>query len=141
MRFREANEVLGRIKTPEDGYKALAAAVIAVACDDYVRAILEKDAMRVNTIEKFFRSQMFTLFSDDVEGSYLIRRMREIAVTMKKDDAVRPVYMYDKNVNIQNRYASAAEAADDFHGDRRSITRACNRNTICYGHYWRYADV
>ena len=134
MRFREANEVLGRIKTPEEGYKALAAGIIATACDDYVRSFMDNDTTKMKTIEKFFLSQRFELLSNGIEGAYLIRRLKDMARSMDKKETVRPVYMYDLDGNIQNRYASAAEAADDFHGDRRSITRSCNRGTICYGH-------
>lgn len=141
MRLRDSNEVLGRVSTPAEGYKALAASVIAMACDDYIRAYLVDDAIRMNTIEKFFKSQRFEMFSDGIDGAYMVRRLKDIARAMKKDKDTRAVYMYDENGTIQNRYASASEAADDFHGDLRSITRSCNNGTKCYGHYWRYADV
>lgn len=140
MRFKEANEVICRISTVEDGYKALCAAVIAVACDDWLRAYRINDKMRMNTIEKFFKSQRFEMFSDGIEGAFLIRRLNDMAKTMEKNDKARTVCMYDKNGVLQNTYTSAAEAAEDFHGDCRSISRACKKGTICYGFYWGYSD-
>lgn len=140
MRFREANEVLGRVSTPADGYKALAASVIVTACDDYLRAVSLKDPLRIQSIERFLLSERFLVFSDGADGAYILRRLKEIAKRNGGAIEARPVCSLDRDGNVQNTYASAAQAATDFHGDRRSITRACNTGRMCYGFYWGYAD-
>lgn len=139
MRFREANEVLGRIKTRDEGYRSLCAAVIAVACDDYMKAYELNDTIRMNTIEKFLLSQRFLLFSNGTEGSYILRKLKEHTSKYAPRRECKPVKKFDKNGNILAEYKSVADAAWDIHGDRRSITRACISGGECYGYYWEYA--
>lgn len=139
MRFRESNEVVGRITTPAEGYKALAASVIALACDDYMSADLVNDTLRMQSIERFLLSEYFTIFSDGVDGSYILRRLKENIAARDAKGKGKAVCSYDVHGEIQNTYASASEAAEDFGGDRRSITRACNNGRLCYGFYWKYA--
>lgn len=139
MRFRESNEVIGRIKTPDEGYRALCAAVIAVACDDWMKAKLMDDHYRMNSVEKFLLSDWFLLFSNGTEGSYILRRLKQ--TTSKYDDSKesKPIKKFDENGNILGEYKSVSDAAWDIHGDRRSIARAAVSGDECYGYYWEFS--
>lgn len=139
MRVREANEILGRIKTPMDGYKALAAAIILTACDDYMRAAGLKDTMRMETIEKFFLSDRFLLYSDGADGAYVLRKVKEAGTRTAGKGTAIPVKCIDEQGNVVAEYASLGDAAARIRGDRRSIVRACNSGKILYGYYWRWA--
>lgn len=139
MRVRTANEVLGHIKTPEDGYKALCSAIVLQACDDYVRAISLKEAMTIASLEKFFRSERFLMFSNGLDGSYIVRKLKEMSVAYVNPTEAKPVESLDEQGTVQNRYDSIAEAAWSVSGDRRTIRRACESGAICYGFKWRYA--
>ena len=138
MRFREANEVLGRIKTPDEGYRALCAAVIATACDDWLKALSMNDHYRMHSIEKFLLSDRFLLYSNGTDGSYILRKLKEIESKYKNPKEAKPVRKYDENGNILAEYGSLADAAWDTHGDRRSIARACISGSECYGYYWEF---
>lgn len=141
MRFREANEIIGRIRTPQDGYDALRASVIAIACDDWNRAYELGDTMRMNSIEKFFLSDRYLLFSDGIDGAYILRKLKENAAKTKPKRARerKAVRKYDKHGNLLAEYSSVSDAAWDTHGDQRSISRACKSGDECYGYYWEFA--
>lgn len=138
MRLREANEVLAYVKTPADGYAALGIAVITLACDDWLRAAAAKNAHGMKTIEKFFKSDKFYLFSQGVDGGYVLRKLREEARKVQQSGLSRKVNAYDKHGNIVKRYMSLAEAARDIIGDRRGIGRAIASGREYHGYFWKY---
>lgn len=138
MRFREANEVIGRIKTPDDGYKALSAAIIATACDDYLRAVERRDTSMIKNVERFLLSERFIGLSDGINGAYILSRLKKMRREHEPYVMSRPVQRLDENGNVLEDYLSVFDATYAMHGDRRSITRACDNGKVCYGYYWRW---
>ena len=70
----------------DENYQALANAVVELAAKDYMKALraLKRNpkskaaADEVETIERFFRSSLFSLYTS-LDPEYLIRRLREEA--------------------------------------------------------------
>ena len=60
----------------DQGYVALAAAVIEQACDDYRVAYIVNDEKSIKRLEKFFRSKYFNTISN-IDPNMLIRNLRE----------------------------------------------------------------
>lgn len=139
MRVREANEVLGRIKTPADGYKALCASIIATACDDYLSYSARKDKLRLQSLERFFLSERFMLFSDGVDGSYILRRVQEMSNKYGDPSNNKPVNRYNLDGELMAKYASMTEAAHLIGGDRSCISQACKTGRAYKGFYWDFA--
>lgn len=140
MRFREVNEALGRIKTQEDGYRALSAAIVATACEDYIRYAEAGDTRSMQKVERFLLSDDFLLFSNGIEGAGVLRKLKDMHRSRENRSATSiPVQRLDENGDVLEEYRSVADAAWSVGADRRSIKRACDKNEICYGFYWRYA--
>ena len=139
MRVREANEVLGQIKTPDEGYRALAAAVISLACDDYLRAVKFGDDLRIKSVEHFLLSERFMMFSQGVEGGYILRKLREMDIQYEEAKEARPVKQYDEHGNFIAEYPSMAEAARKVGSYRKSIRRAIMNDKPLCGYYWEFA--
>jgi len=143
VRVREANEVLGRIKTPSDGYKALAAAIIAMACDDYFRYAKANDWMSIQRIEKFFLSERFEAISAGVDGQYILRRLKENCGEVKRKYAepktARPIKQFDEHGNLIAKYDSITAGAKSVAGDRKGIIRAIENDREYHGYYWGFA--
>ena len=139
MRVREANEVLGTIKTPDEGYRALAAAIIAMACDDYLRAVEHADSLRIQSVERFLLSERFMGMSQGVEGGYILRKLREADIKYAETKEAKRVQRFDEYYRPVGEYPSLAEAARSVEGDRRSIRRAIASGRLVYGSYWGFA--
>lgn len=139
MRFRDVNEAIGYIKTQEDGYRALSAAIVATACEDYIRAAETGDTRGMEKIERFLLSDDFLLYSNGIEGSGVLRKLKDMRRSAENRGMSKPVERLDENGNVLEKYRSVADAAWSMQADRRSIKRACDKNEICYGFYWRYA--
>lgn len=60
-----------------DGYKQLAAAIVEKAVVDYRTALKTYDDSGINHLERFFRSEWFTLLSD-MNGDVIIGKVRKI---------------------------------------------------------------
>lgn len=71
------NKLLSTVRTTDDGYRALASAIVVQACDDYRSARLKADKYAVMSIERFFRSPLFDNLAHGCNGDYLIRKLRE----------------------------------------------------------------
>lgn len=69
------NKLLSSVKTPDEGYRALASAIIIQAADDYRKAKLENDHLRMQSVKHFFYSWLFYLFSGGVDGDYIFRKL------------------------------------------------------------------
>lgn len=73
MRNDNMTKMVNAITTPDEGRRALAYAVIAMAAYDYRKARVNRDAMRQQTIERFFRGRYFDVFGRGrVNGEYII---------------------------------------------------------------------
>ena len=60
-------------------YKDLAAAVVVHAARDYIDALNGKNDAEIKRIERFFRSDLFTLYvNGKIEPEYLIKRLRNL---------------------------------------------------------------
>lgn len=143
MRVREANEVLGTIKTPTDGYKALAAAIIAMACDDYFRYDAANDLMSLQRLEKFFFSELFEALSDGADGRYIFEKLKRSRKTISRKYAepktAVPIKQFDEHGNLIAKYDSIAAGAKAVAGDRKGIIRSINENKEYRGYYWGFA--
>lgn len=61
-------------------YKALAAAIIATAADDYIYAVRVNSKREIERLERFFNSDEFILFSDgEYEPKAVISALRHRA--------------------------------------------------------------
>ncbi len=67
----------------DEGYMALASAVVEKAAKDYIKALKAqkrkpcyKYADEIASIERFFRSKEFAIYTS-VDPEYLIKRLRE----------------------------------------------------------------
>lgn len=58
-----------------DGYKELANAIILQAVKDYRKALKHDERGRKREIERFFRSEYFTVLTN-ISGEMLIRKLR-----------------------------------------------------------------
>ena len=58
-----------------DGYKELANAIILQAVKDYRKALKYDERGRKREIERFFRSEYFTVLTN-ISGEMLIRKLR-----------------------------------------------------------------
>lgn len=139
MRVREANEVLGTIKSPDDGYRALAAAIISKACDDYIRAVKNGDELRIESIERFLLSERFMMYSQGVEGAYILRKLKDMEIKYEEPIEAKPVERYDAYGNFIAVYPSLAEAARSVGGARTTIRRAIASGKLVFGNYWGFA--
>ena len=81
MLYRQAgeniNKLLSKVKTPDDGYKALGFAIVVEAAEDYRRARAYGDKYAMQSIERFLRSWLCYLFSGGVDGDYIISKLRK----------------------------------------------------------------
>lgn len=139
MRVREANEVLGQIKSPDDGYRALAAAIIAKACDDYIRAVQHGDDLRIQSVEHFLLSERFMLYSQGVEGGYILRKLKDMSPKYDEHIEAKPVQRYNAYGKFVAEYPSLAEAARSVGGVRSTIRRAISSGKLVFGSYWGFA--
>ena len=71
------NKLLSSVKTVDDGYRALASAIIIQAADDYRKAKLNKNKLRMESVEHFFKSDLYGLLSGGLDGGYIMRLLRE----------------------------------------------------------------
>lgn len=72
------NKLLSQVRTIDDGYRALAMAVIVQAADDYRVAKILGDEYKMSSVEHFFRSWLFDVFARGrVNGEYILRKLRE----------------------------------------------------------------
>lgn len=139
MRVREANQVLGQISTPDEGYRALAAAVIAQACDDYARAVKYCDAMRIQTIERWLMSDSFTILSQNMEGAYILQKLRECDVKYEEAKEAKRVRRFDEYGNLIGEYASLREAEQISGTNRKTIRRCIDQGRPYNGNWWEFA--
>lgn len=58
-----------------DGYKELAEAIILQAVKDYRKALKHDERGRKREIERFFKSEYFTVLTN-ISGEMLIRKLR-----------------------------------------------------------------
>ena len=60
-----------------ENYKMLAAAIVEKAVEDYKTALIARDDIQINSIEKFFRSHEFLLFTDYlIDPEYIIQNVK-----------------------------------------------------------------
>lgn len=81
----------------EDGYQALADAIIRQACDDYVMISEEnylRNCLQRKRLEDFFRGGAFTLYSD-LDPEYLISELK-----------VKRIWNWQARKRILRRYGS-----------------------------------
>lgn len=62
-----------------DGYKELAAAIVAKAVIDYRVALKRYDDSGINSLEKFFKSEWFMILSD-LDGETLMYKVKKMEV-------------------------------------------------------------
>lgn len=73
MRNDNMTKMVNAITTPDEGRTALAYAVIAMAAYDYRKARVNRDAMKQQTLERFFRGRYFDVFGRGrINGNYII---------------------------------------------------------------------
>ena len=71
------SKLISGVKTPDDGYKALALAVIADACEEWRKARRTGDIYGMMRVERFFKSGLFVVYSGGISGDYILRRLKE----------------------------------------------------------------
>lgn len=60
-----------------ENYKMLAAAIIEKAVEDYSTALITKDDIQIGSLEKFFRSHEFMLYTDGIiDPEYIIQNVK-----------------------------------------------------------------
>ena len=86
MRNDNMTKMVNAVTTPDEGRRALAYAVIAMAAYDYRKARVYRDDMKQKTIERFFRGRYFDVFGRGrVNGNYIIDGLkRETIEEVKK---------------------------------------------------------
>ena len=86
MRNDNITKMVNAVTTPDEGRRALAYAVIAMAAYDYRKARVGRDTMKQQTIERFFRGRYFDVFGRGrVNGNYIIDGLkRETIEEVKK---------------------------------------------------------
>lgn len=75
--FKNRNEIVKGISTPEEGYEVLGMFVIKSAADEYRRALMEGDELKIQTNEHFFRGPRFRVFARNIDPEYIIQKIRE----------------------------------------------------------------
>lgn len=81
MRNDNMAKMINAIKTPEDGYRVLAYAIIAMAAYDYRKARVQHDRMKIQTLERFFRGRYFAMFGRGrVNGEYIIDQLKRESI-------------------------------------------------------------
>ena len=60
-------------------YEDIANAIIEQAAVDYSRALIKKDALKIDSIERFFKSDRFTMLSR-LNGKFIIDRIKKTIV-------------------------------------------------------------
>lgn len=71
------NKLLFHVKTPDDGYRVLGVAVIADSAEDWRKARKIGDIYGMRREERFFKSELFSIYSGGMSGEYLLRKLRE----------------------------------------------------------------
>ena len=138
MRIRDANQVIGEIKTIDQGYRALATAIILQACADYVTAMMHDEYLRIESIERFMLSDRFLMFSQGVDGSYILRKLKEKAPMYEEMKSARPVRCYDAFGNFVQEYSSLGEAERATGHKRQTIRRCIAAGRHLGGYYWEF---
>lgn len=61
-------------------YKMLAGAIVQRAAENYVAALKSENKLLIMSLERFFRSQEFLLYTGgNIDPEYMIENLREIA--------------------------------------------------------------
>ena len=60
-------------------YEDIANAIIEQAAVDYRRALIKKDALKIDSIERFFKSDRFTMLST-LNGKFIIDRIKKTII-------------------------------------------------------------
>lgn len=63
-------------RTLEQGYQALANAIVVQACEDYRRAIRNFDVSKMYAIRRFFHSRWYEQLTN-VNGDYILKRIEQ----------------------------------------------------------------
>ena len=81
MQNDNMTKMVNGITTPDEGYKVLGLAVIAQAAYDYRRARLQRDTMKIKTLERFFRGKYFNVFGRGiVSGDYIVDELMKESI-------------------------------------------------------------
>ena len=67
-----------------EGYKTLAASIIAAATKDFINALISGHKPHIEEGLQFFRSQYFELLADGINGEQLISKCRRIAREVRR---------------------------------------------------------
>lgn len=86
MRNDNITKMVNAVTTPDEGRRALAYAVIAMAAYDYRKARVGRDTMKQQTIERFFRGRYFDVFGRGrVNGNYIIDGLKRETIEEVKE--------------------------------------------------------
>ena len=68
-----------------DRYMDLANAIIKRAAEDYLMAVKYRDQIKTSSLERYFRSDQFLMFTDyNIDPDYFIKMLREKGKRKKK---------------------------------------------------------
>ena len=67
-----------------EGYKELAAAIIAAAAKDYTNAIINGRRKKINEGHEFFESSYFQILAQDVTAETLMKKCRAVGLEVRR---------------------------------------------------------